>query len=365
MVNKIFFFWVTLTVLGLGACMPGCAPATTPLPTQMPTAVVPTPFVIPTDTATLDNTPPASPTPILQTTVITPSTSTMMPTATPPPTAVISPSPVIMITANTESSPTPSPLPPATPLSDSYSDGLAEVIGFSAGERPLTKYQFGSGPNQIVLVGGMHGGYEWNTIVLAYQMIDYFTQNLDKIPEEVTLHIIPSANPDGQFETVGKNGRFTAADIDPLSDNSSGRFNDNGVDLNRNWDCRWQPTAVWRSQTVSAGEYPFSEPETALLRDFFLNLQPTAVILWHSAANGAFAAGCPTLYPPAYALAQLYGSVAGYPIYETFDSYQVTGDASDWLAQQGIPAITIELETHETLDWEKNLAGVTAVLNSP
>ena len=332
-------------VLGLGAC----APAKVAMPTQMPTAAMLTPIVIPTDTAAPGTIPAASLTPVLQPTIITLPTKTVLPTATTPatmpPTAVITPSPVIMVTADT--------------------DGLAEVMGFSAGRRPLTKYQFGSGPNQIVLVGGMHGGYEWNSIVLAYQMIDYFTQNPDEIPEGVTLHIIPSANPDGQFETVGKNGRFSAEDIDPLADNLSGRLNSNGVDLNRNWDCRWQPTAVWRSQSVSAGAYPFSEPETALLRDFFLNLQPTAVILWHSAANGAFGAGCPDIYPPAYALAQLYGSAAGYPIYESFDSYEITGDASDWLAQQGVAAITIELATHETLEWEMNLAGVTAVLNSP
>ena len=94
-------------------------------------------------------------------------------------------------------------------------------------------------------------------------------------------------------------------------------------------------------------------------------MTPTAVIFWHSAANGAFGAGCPDLYPPAYALAELYGSAADYPIYKLFDSYQITGDASDWLALQAIPAITIELKTHETVEWEKNLAGVTAVLNSP
>ena len=355
-------------VLGLGAC----APAKAAMPTQMPTAAMLAPIVIPTDTAAPDTVPTASLTPVLQPTIITLPRSTMLSTATAlplmpanmPPTAVTS-SPIIMVTANTPPSPTPSPLPTAAPLSDSYADGLAEVMGFSAGGRPLTKYQFGSGPKQIVLVGGIHGGYEWNSILLAYQMIDYFTQNPGKIPDGVTLHIIPSANPDGQFETVGKNGPFSLEDIDPLSDNISGRFNSNGVDLNRNWDCRWQPAAVWRSQSVSAGAYPFSEPETALLRDFFLNLQPTAVILWHSAANGAFGAGCPDIYPPAYALAQLYGSAAGYPIYESFDSYEITGDASDWLAQQGVAAITIELATHETLEWEKNLAGVTAVLNSP
>jgi predicted deacylase len=279
------------------------------------------------------------------------------------PTTAVTQPPVVLATAAALPSPTPDalPVPSAAAASDAPADGRAAAIGFSAGGRPLTDYQFGSGPNQIALVGGMHGGYEWNTILLAYRLIDYFTQNPDAVPETVTLHIIPAANPDGQFAVAGRDGRFSPADVDAAADNFPGRFNGNGVDLNRNWDCQWQPAGKWRDQEIDAGEFPFSEPETAALRDFFLALQPTAVVFWHSAANGVYGAGCPDLYQPAYDLTQLYGSAAGYPVYESFDSYEVTGDASDWLALQGIPAITVELETHEALDWEKNLAGVTAV----
>lgn len=222
----------------------------------------------------------------------------------------------------------------------------------------------GRGPHHVVLIGGIHGGYEWNTISLAYQMIDHFQENPQEIPSDVTLHIIPAANPDGQFVVVGQDGRFLAADVDPTGNNFPGRFNSNNVDLNRNWDCNWQTTGLWRDQEIDAGSAPFSEPETAALRDYLLALQPTAVVFWHSAANGVYGAGCPDLYQPAYELAQLYGSAAGYPIYDLFDSYAVTGDASDWLALKGIPAITVELKTHEALDWEKNLAGVTAVLDA-
>jgi len=234
----------------------------------------------------------------------------------------------------------------------------------SAGERPLIDYQLGDGSNQIVLIGGIHGGYEWNTTLLAYHLIDYFTQRPEELPITTTLHIIPSANPDGQFMVTGQNGRFSLADVDTTADHAPARFNDNGVDLNRNWDCNWQAEALWREETISAGVYPFSEPETAVLRDFLLDVQPTAVIFLHSAANGVYGAGCTDLYQPAYQLATLYGTAAAYPVYESFDYYQVTGDATDWLALQGIPAITVELETHEALDWEKNLRGITAVLNA-
>ena len=62
------------------------------------------------------------------------------------------------------------------------------------------------------------------------------------------------------------------------------------------------------------------------------------------------------------ALAQVYAGASGYPYQATFTSYVVTGDAADWLATQGLPAIEVELRTHDAIDWEQNLAGVLAVL---
>ena len=92
------------------------------------------------------------------------------------------------------------------------------------------------------------------------------------------MHIIPAANPDGQFLITGHNGRFAAADIPTDTDTIPGRFNANGVDLNRNWDCAWRETAVWRDEPISGGTRPFSEPESQNLRDFLLAQQPVLVV---------------------------------------------------------------------------------------
>jgi hypothetical protein len=76
-------------------------------------------------------------------------------------------------------------------------------------------------------IGGIHGGYEWNTILLAYELIDFFEVNSDFISAQLTVYIIPSANPDGQVRIVGYAGRFSAQDI--KGDTFEGRFNGNGV----------------------------------------------------------------------------------------------------------------------------------------
>ncbi len=234
------------------------------------------------------------------------------------------------------------------------------IIGYSYENRPITAYQFGMGTESIVLEGGIHGGYEWNTILLAYEAIDYFTGHPESVPESVTVYIVPSANPDGLYAVTGKVGRFATGDL--AEDTIPGRFNGRGVDLNRNWECQWSETAVWRDQPVSPGADPFSEPESIALRDFLISLQPNAVIFYHSAAEGVYAACCPEMYAPSRQLAELYGAAAGYPVFDRFDYYDITGDAGDWLASQGIPSITVELITHQNIRWEKNRAGILEIL---
>jgi len=41
------------------------------------------------------------------------------------------------------------------------------VYGTSYGGRALTVYRVGNGPSARAIVGGIHGGYEWNTVDLV------------------------------------------------------------------------------------------------------------------------------------------------------------------------------------------------------
>jgi len=241
-----------------------------------------------------------------------------------------------------------------------HSRGERQIIGYSFEKRPIASYRFGRGLQTVIFVGGIHGGYEWNTILLAYQAIDYFLDHPEAVPEDITLIIIPSANPDGQFRVTGKEGRFEINDLAP--DTTSGRFNGRYVDLNRNWDCAWETTARWRDQAVSGGKKPFSESESQALRDFLLQQQPEGVVFWHSRAGGVYGAWCQEFFQPAQQLAEIYGAASGYPFAGQFTYYPVTGDAGDWLSTQGIPSISVELATHDFIEWPENLAGIMAVL---
>ncbi|MFN8449943.1 MAG: hypothetical protein U0521_15495 [Anaerolineae bacterium] len=43
------------------------------------------------------------------------------------------------------------------------------------GGRELTARRFGAGERVLLLVGGIHGGWETNTVTLMEQLIDHFT----------------------------------------------------------------------------------------------------------------------------------------------------------------------------------------------
>ena len=246
------------------------------------------------------------------------------------------------------------------------------VIGLSVEGREIEAYSYspqvnGDGNNKkehLVFVGGVHGGYEWNSVLLAYRFIDYLKDNLASIPDNLAITVIPSLNPDGVYKVIKKEGRFDVADVPDNGQFEEGRFNANGVDLNRNFDCKWKPESTWRQKVVSAGSSPFSEPETLVFKKFVSNTNPTVVVFWHSQANAVYASECEYgVLPGTLNLMNTYSKASGYSPVESFDSYEVTGDAEGWLASINIPAITVELKTHETIEWSKNLAGIEALFN--
>ncbi len=242
-----------------------------------------------------------------------------------------------------------------------------EVIGKSVEGRAIESYTFGQTgtTTRLVFVGGIHGGYEWNSVLLAYDLKDYLDAHPEAVPANLSVTVILSANPDAVFKVTGKEGRFAPEDV--TKDKAvlvSARFNAHGVDLNRNFDCKWQPKATWQKKTVSAGTAAFSEPEAAALRDFLVKTHPAAAVFWHSQANAVYASECEHgILPATLELMNTYAKAAGYPAVKTFDAYATTGASEDWLASVGIPAITVELSTHDTIEWDKNLTGILALLN--
>jgi len=220
------------------------------------------------------------------------------------------------------------------------------TYGQSFNGYPLQAYRLGTGPSIRAIIGGIHGGYEWNTVELVSKTLEYLQETPTLIPDDVTLYIIPCANPDGYY----------------LSYDLAGRPNGNGVDLNRNWDYEWQPTATHGTRPVNAGTAPFSEPETAALRDLILERHIEIAVFYHSALTKVFY-GAETGKSASYDLALVVSEATGYPVAAGVPGQITTGDAVDWMSDQGLAGIEIDLATHEDIEWERNLPGIIAFLN--
>lgn len=251
---------------------------------------------------------------------------------------------------------------------------IYKIIGTSVEGRKIESYTYlpageadGSGKKHIVFVGGVHGGYEWNSVLLAYQFIDYLNKNPEFIPNNLIVTVIPDANPDGVYAVTGKVGRFTISDVSTSTKTLvSGRFNAREVDLNRNFNCKWKPTSTWQNKTVSAGSKAFSEPEAVAIKNFALENSrennPIAFIFWHSKSNAVYASECEKgILPETLNIMNAYAKASGYQSVKSFSAYAITGDAEGWLASINIPAITVELKTHDTIEWQQNLAGIRAL----
>jgi len=239
-----------------------------------------------------------------------------------------------------------------------------EVIGKSVENKDITAYHYGNGDTEILFVGGIHGGYSWNTALVAYELIDYLEANPNFVPDNIEVTVIPVLNPDGLNKVVGTSGRFSPEAVS--SSNSvvvSGRFNGNGVDLNRNFDCDWQTKGVWQNKTVSGGNAVFSEPESQAIKNYVETNNPAAVVIWYSAAGGVFASNCHNgILPETSTIMNVYAAASGYKTYNSFDFYETTGDMANWLAKKSIPAISVLLSTHEDTEWNKNQVGIGSIL---
>jgi predicted deacylase len=217
------------------------------------------------------------------------------------------------------------------------------VIGHSVSGKPLEVYAFGGGERRRMIVAGIHGGYEWNTIALADQLIIHLTRDPGAIPDGVTLYILRNLNPDGDARGHGINGRT----------------NDRGVDLNRNfpvnWSSTWDREGCFDSAPTTSGRSPASEPETRAVMNFLGSRRVEALISYHSAGLGIFPGGDPW-DDSSVRLAESFAAVSTYPFPPVLTGCVYTGTLADYAVSRSLTAVDLELTDHEHTDFEMNLA---------
>ncbi len=204
-------------------------------------------------------------------------------------------------------------------------------IGSSVHGRGILAYHFGSGPSKIIFFGNMHGN-EASAKYTLDSWVNELEANINKIPKNRTIIVIPSLNPDGLA--------------------SGSRYNARGVDLNRNFpDVDWQADVQVAGGEVvinNGGTAPLSEPESAALASFISAHSPRLILSYHAVASIIIAneAGDST------ALANTYANLSSYWAPSASQSngmfaYQVTGTMEGWAYNVlGIPTLVIEQSTY-------------------
>ncbi|MBD3362602.1 DUF2817 domain-containing protein [Candidatus Dojkabacteria bacterium] len=222
-------------------------------------------------------------------------------------------------------------------------ENLILNLGYSIEKRPILAHVFGEGCETYLFIGGIHGS-EYNSSNLMKQWIKEVKGN-QGIWNNKRIIIIPESNPDGLVKHK--------------------RLNSNNVDLNRNFDADWQQVTFLGNQVFSkgGGSYPFSEPETQVLRDFVIATEPSLIISYHSAAGFSI----PNDNKLAYNIALEYSEYSGYRFtgddeLKGFD-YIITGSLGNWAASLDIPAIVVELSSTHNNEFDKNKDAMWQIVN--
>ena len=238
----------------------------------------------------------------------------------------------------------PRPTAPATTEAEAPdASGASVTLGRSVEDRPINLVELGDGPRWVAVIGGIHQGNEANTTDLVNLLLDHFRDNPDQIPDGVGLAFIPDLNPDGAAAVT--------------------RANANGVDLNRNWDANWQPDSYGPFGLVvgGGGTEPFSEPEARVLARYLVARPFLAAIFYHS-QGGVVVPGYGDDGGGSVELARVIAGAARYLYLTEWTAYPLSGQATDYLADEGIHAVDVELSNYTDPDFTRNLRGLSAAL---
>ena len=186
--------------------------------------------------------------------------------------------------------------------------GMTTTIGQSVLGQDIETTTLGSGPEVVLIVGGIHGS-EAAGVPLVRRLVEEAADRPQLLAGR-TLVAVAEMNPDG-------------VDADR-------RYNERGVDLNRNW-----PAANRRDDSDKSGPAPLSEPESAALAALIDEVRPARILTIHQPLK------CVDWDGPAEDLAHKMADACGLPAKQLGGRPGSMG--SHLGGERQIPIITLEL----------------------
>lgn len=212
------------------------------------------------------------------------------------------------------------------------------------------KFEFNPSFRWALVTGGIHAREHLSTDLICLLIKDLLKQD---IKFEYNIAFVPLINPDGAEFCI--NGILNLDEkikeqlikINHSDDFSLYKANANGVDLNNNWDAKFETKYTTKNSPSSQGFYgysPMSEPEVKALAKFTKKIQPFITINYHLKGEEIYfdffqdkKSFCRD-----FEIAKIFSKSTGYKIVSTQE--KSSGGFKDWCVNNmNIPSLTIEL----------------------
>ncbi len=223
------------------------------------------------------------------------------------------------------------------------------TIGGSFAGRGITAYKFGSGNKTTLFIGGLHGSEKSSVRTLEAWVNDLEAQ-IQRIPADKTIIVIPNTNPDGY--SLGS------------------RTNARGIDLNRNFPSNDWSSDVYQPGGVllpgGGGASALSEPESSALALYIQSVSPEVVLTYHAVARTVIYNGSGN----SANLANLYAQKSGFNVSSSDQedgifNYATTGELETWLHDSlNVPTLLIENATMSSNELPKQSPAMWAMVEN-
>jgi len=222
-----------------------------------------------------------------------------------------------------------------------------QEIGLSTLGKQIYSYRIGSGNLKVGLVFAIHGN-EVGTVKLARQLLHYLYSHTSDF-NNLTVFIVPILNVDGYDAALSNpdywnGGRF-------------GRFNNNNVDLNRNFDvASFVNESTWsfgknysEKMMVFCGQNGNSEPETKALTSFIEKENVKMIYSFHNSGGDLL----PGQNQISKEVANIFSKMTGYEILSNNEwlNLKQSGTLKEWCDDKDISFLEVEGKTRWGSDW--------------
>lgn len=179
-------------------------------------------------------------------------------------------------------------------LLEKYNTIEAFSIGKSVMNKDIPCLKIGRGSKKLFLSGAYHG-LEYLTAAFLIRFIKHYVENFyngtgdtKELFGKVTLFMSPMINPDGV--DIAVNGlditnpyhRALISMVGIHSFNTVWQANARGVDINHNYDAKWNMVMEKPSPSKYGGEMAESEPETRAVVEFVRRMNFDMLLAFHS-----------------------------------------------------------------------------------